>query len=228
MLMRVPSTYGSFWRTHKLHVGVAGLVVLMHAGLIYALWLARADHLPATEPVFAEVIVDKPLASAPVTATRAATKARRASSKTTARDRPQVTQSPLIVTTPQLATVSLPAETATPALAGETTNEIAGSPQAATPSTVSSDLSLACPVRTAPVYPRSARKLGETGKVSLRVELDETGRVVSSDVAQTSGYSRLDEAALDAVKSWRCQPAMRDGQALRIVSIESFEFNLND
>lgn len=227
--MRLPSTYDSFWRTHKLHIAVAGLVVLMHAGLIYALWLARADHLPATEPVFAEVIVDKPLASAPVTATKAATVARRSSSKTSVPEKQPATQNSLIVTVPQLAAVSPPAERTAPALAGHPANgEITGSPQAASLSTVSADLSLACPVRTAPVYPRSARKLGETGKVSLRVELDETGRLVSSDVAQSSGYSRLDEAALAAVKSWRCQPAMRDGQALRIVSIESFEFNLND
>lgn len=226
--MRVYSTYRSFWRTHKLHIGVAGLVVLLHAGLIYALWLARADRLPATAPVFAEVIVNKPLTSAPMTTTKPATTARRASHKTTVPDEQPATQSPVIVTAPQLVAVSQPAETVSAALASETANEIAGPPRAASPSTVSSDLSLACPVRTAPVYPRSARRLGETGKVSLRVELDETGRVVSSDVAQTSGYARLDEAALAAVKNWRCQPAMRDGHALRIVSIESFEFTLDD
>ena len=93
---------------------------------------------------------------------------------------------------------------------------------------VISDVSLACPVRTAPDYPLSARKLGETGQVLLRVEIDETGRLVASDVARSSGFSRLDEAALAAVKSWRCQPAMRDGQALRVVSIESFDFTLSD
>ena len=227
--MRVSSPNGSFWRTHKLHIAVAGLVVLLHAVLILALWLARAERLPATEPVFAEVIVDKPRAPAPVTATKAATIARRTSSKTGEPEKQPATQSPLIVTVPQLAAGSPPAEKVALALAGHSANgENGGSQQAASPSTVSTDLSLACPVRTAPVYPRSARKLGETGKVSLRVELDETGRLVSSDVAKSSGYSRLDEAALAAVKSWRCQPVMRDGQALRIVSIESFEFNLDD
>ena len=34
------------------HVGVAVLVVILHAALLYALWRARADNLPATEPVF--------------------------------------------------------------------------------------------------------------------------------------------------------------------------------
>lgn len=92
---------------------------------------------------------------------------------------------------------------------------------------VASDLSLSCPVRTAPVYPLIARKMGETGKVQVRVELDEGGALVSSEVVRSSGFARLDAAALAAVHSWRCHPALRDGQALRVVSMESFEFNLN-
>lgn len=230
-VMRVSSPNGSFWRTHKLHIAVAGLVVLLHAGLIYALWLARAERLPATEPVFAEVVADKPLA-APLTPTKAATPAaapaRLPGGQAPVPDDPPANQRPVIVTAQQLAADAPSVDTVAPALTSETANAVGGSPQVVSPTAVSSDISLACPVRTAPVYPRSARKLGESGKVSLRVELDETGRLVSSDVAQSSGYSRLDEAALAAVKSWRCQPAMRDGRALRVVSIESFEFNLND
>lgn len=98
--------------------------------------------------------------------------------------------------------------------------------QASAPIGLASDLSLSCPVRTAPVYPTLARKMGEAGSVLLRVELDETGRLVSAEVARTSGFTRLDEAALTAVKNWRCNPAMRDGQAVRVVSIESFDFKL--
>lgn len=98
----------------------------------------------------------------------------------------------------------------------------------AVPVGVIADVSLACPVRTAPVYPLTACKLGETGKVVLRIELDETGRLVASDITRSSGFARLDEAAQTAVKSWRCQPAMRDGQALRVVSMESFDFRLGD
>ena len=96
------------------------------------------------------------------------------------------------------------------------------------PVNVSSDVSLACPVRIAPVYPLLARKMGETGKVVLRIELDETGRLVANDIARSSGFTRLDEAAQAAVKNWRCQPATRDGQALRVVSMESFDFKLGD
>ncbi len=100
-------------------------------------------------------------------------------------------------------------------------------PQAAGPVTLtSSDLALVCPVRKPPPYPSVSRRLGETGKVVLRVELDETGRVSAAKVITRSGYPRLDEAALATVRTWRCQPAQRDGQAVRAVALQPFEFTL--
>lgn len=217
------------WRAHKLHLIVAGLVILLHAALLYALWRARADNLPATEPVFADVIVEKPPVPAPFTAKLRPGEGVKTSAVTPAVNSQRAAQTP-VVATPSQAQSPPPAQTVALAETIATTSVATGDTQqvvsAVTP--VASDVSLACPVRTAPVYPRSARQLGETGQVRLRVELDETGRLVSSEVAQSSGFSRLDEAALAAVKRWRCHPAMRDGQPLRIVSIESFEFNLGD
>ena len=94
------------------------------------------------------------------------------------------------------------------------------------PASLGSDLALVCPVRTPPPYPELSRRLGETGKVVLRVELDETGRVSTAQVIASSGYKRLDAAALAAVRSWRCQPAQRDGQAVRSVALQPFDFTL--
>lgn len=226
--MRVSKSL-SFWRAHKLHLVVAGLVILLHAGLLYALWRVRADNLPATEPVFADMIVERPPAPAPSAAKLRSREGVKTSAVTPAVNKSRATQTP-VVATPAHAPTPSPASTVAPSETIASTNGATDDTQqavtAVTP--VASDVSLACPVRTAPVYPRSARRLGETGQVRLRVELDETGRLVSSEVAQSSGFARLDEAALAAVKRWRCHPAMRDGQPLRIVSIESFEFNLGD
>jgi protein TonB len=91
---------------------------------------------------------------------------------------------------------------------------------------LSSELAVACPERTPPVYPPMARRLGETGKVVLRVELDETGRVSTAQVVTSSGSNRLDAAALAAVRTWRCQPAQRDGQPVRSVATQPFNFTL--
>jgi protein TonB len=99
-------------------------------------------------------------------------------------------------------------------------------PGAAGPLSLTSDLALVCPVRTPPPYPPVSRRLGETGKVVLRVELDETGRVSAAQLISSSGHPRLDDAALAAVKAWRCQPAQRDGQAVRSVAVQPFDFTL--
>ena len=101
------------------------------------------------------------------------------------------------------------------------------SPSPATgPVTLTSDLALVCTVRNPPPYPSVSRRLGETGKVVLRVELDETGRVGAAKVITSSGHPRLDAAALAAVNTWRCQPPQRDGQAVRSVALQPFEFTL--
>ena len=88
------------------------------------------------------------------------------------------------------------------------------------------ELAVACPERTPPRYPALSRRLGEEGIVVLRVELDETGRVAAAQVASSSGYARLDEAALAAVRTWRCTPAQRDGQPVRAVAMQPFKFIL--
>lgn len=94
------------------------------------------------------------------------------------------------------------------------------------PVTLGAELAVSCPERTAPAYPPLSRRMGEEGKVVLRVELDEQGHVSSARVATTSGFARLDEAALAAVKSWRCNPARRDGQPVRAVALQPFKFVL--
>lgn len=99
-------------------------------------------------------------------------------------------------------------------------------PKPAGPVTLASELAVACPERTPPVYPPLARRLSETGKVVLRVELDEAGRVSTAQVVTSSGSNRLDAAALAAVRTWRCQPAQRDGQPVRSVATQPFNFTL--
>lgn len=99
-------------------------------------------------------------------------------------------------------------------------------PLPAGPVAMSSELSVACPERSAPSYPAQSRRFGEEGVVVLRVELDETGRVAIAKVASSSGHPRLDEVALGAVRTWRCTPAMRGGQPVRALAMQPFKFVL--
>ncbi|MCX8087328.1 MAG: TonB family protein [Rhodocyclaceae bacterium] len=99
-------------------------------------------------------------------------------------------------------------------------------PLPAGPVSLGSELAVACPERSAPTYPAISRRLGEEGMVVLRVELDETGSVAQARIETSSGFKRLDEAALAAVRSWRCQPARRNGQPVRAVALQPFKFVL--
>lgn len=62
-----------------------------------------------------------------------------------------------------------------------------------------------------PPYPAESRAAGEQGLTQLHVNLDATGRPTNVSVVSSSGYSRLDGAAREAVRRWRFKPAMRDG-----------------
>lgn len=94
------------------------------------------------------------------------------------------------------------------------------------PVLLAGELSVSCTERTAPAYPRLSTRLGEQGKTVLLVELDELGRVVNVNVKTKSGFPRLDEAAINAVKTWRCSPAKRDGVAMRAFALQPFNFIL--
>ncbi|MBP6057015.1 MAG: energy transducer TonB [Nitrosomonas sp.] len=94
------------------------------------------------------------------------------------------------------------------------------------PVTLSSELSVSCPKLNAPSYPAISRRMGEEGKLVLRVELDENGRIDDAKVINSSGYERLDTAALTAVKSWQCNPSRRNGQPIRAVALQPFNFVL--
>ncbi len=94
------------------------------------------------------------------------------------------------------------------------------------PVALGGELSVVCPARQPPAYPSLSRRLGETGKVVLRVLLDEQGKVAKATVDRSSGFSRLDEAALTAVRSWRCTPAQRQGQAVEATALQPFNFVL--
>ena len=64
-----------------------------------------------------------------------------------------------------------------------------------------------------PEYPPVSRRLGEQGTVLLQVLVDEKGRATEAKVVQSSGFPRLDQAAIDGVKqNYRFVPGTRDGK----------------
>lgn len=78
----------------------------------------------------------------------------------------------------------------------------------------------------APTYPRLSRRLGEQGKVLLRVRVTVEGRAAQIIEAQSSGSTRLDEAARQAVRQWRFVPAQRGGRSVEAWVIVPIVFTL--
>jgi periplasmic protein TonB len=64
-----------------------------------------------------------------------------------------------------------------------------------------------------PAYPRLSRRLGEQGKVVLRVLIGPDGKAEQAQIVASSGYDRLDQTALSTVLGWRYVPGKRNGVA---------------
>ena len=60
-----------------------------------------------------------------------------------------------------------------------------------------------------PAYPVMSRRLAEQGRVMVRVLIGTDGSPQKAELQASSGYDRLDRAALDAVMRWRFVPGRR-------------------
>jgi protein TonB len=95
------------------------------------------------------------------------------------------------------------------------------------PIAVAPDLALACPHRPAPRYPAEARRRRQTGTVVVRAEIDERGFVTAASIEESSGHAQLDDAAVQVIRVWRCEPPMRGGEPSRGIALQPFEFILD-
>lgn len=64
-----------------------------------------------------------------------------------------------------------------------------------------------------PAYPGMSKRLGEQGKVVVRVLIGVDGVVQKAEIRQSSGFERLDQAALMTAQRWRYVPGKRGGVA---------------
>jgi protein TonB len=64
-----------------------------------------------------------------------------------------------------------------------------------------------------PPYPPISRRLGEQGKVLLRVLIGVDGQPKKAEIRKSSGFDRLDQAAMTAAMRWRYVPGKRGGVA---------------
>ena len=63
-------------------------------------------------------------------------------------------------------------------------------------------------------YPPVSRRLGEEGKVRLRVLVSVQGEPKAIEIKNSSGYARLDEAARELVRRWHFLPAKQGSRVV--------------
>jgi periplasmic protein TonB len=145
---------------------------------------------------------------------------------------PKIETPPPFVPPPDIA-IEIPADApATTAITQTTTQRpVVAPPPAAPVAQVPKTAPRSDPRRplTQPEYPPSSRRAGEAGTVILQIYVLDTGRVGDAKVMTSSGYPRLDEAALREVKrSWRLTPGTENGKPVAMWGQFAVTFKLTD
>ncbi len=78
-----------------------------------------------------------------------------------------------------------------------------------------------------PAFPMLSRKLHEEGKVLLLVQVSARGEAGAIQIKQSSGYPRLDDAAISAVRTWRFIPARRGTEPVASSVVVPLVFRLD-
>lgn len=82
---------------------------------------------------------------------------------------------------------------------------------------------------TDPEYPPASRRAGEAGTVTLKCLVSEQGRCSEISVVKSSGFPRLDEAAVkDVQRNWRFVPGKEDGKPVATWHSFNITFKLTD
>lgn len=202
------------------------LVVGAHAGAAAWWWQSRPEPAPLVEsaPIMVSMVPSEapllPVPPQPKPLKQSAPPAPAAPPKVVAAPRPILSAAPSPAPAPMVVpapVVAAPAPTPAPAAAPAVQSTPAAAPAGAEVSRapaqprefhVSAVTYLVPPVLT---YPRVSRELGESGIVLINVLVDELGRPREIQVLRSSGYPRLDQQAVQAMRAARFKPYVEDG-----------------
>ncbi len=216
----------------------------MHAAAIVLAWQTVADEQPELDiaPAVLQAVMLAPSVE-PITQPAAVTPPPvkpQTPAKPTAKPVPAkpVKQPPrqtqVKQTVPAKPAVTAPSKVtaaATPAVNTPTPSTTAKpSPSAAQPATPTVQLPLSDAAglnNKPPMYPKMSRKLKEQGRVILLLLVKADGTVAEVRIQRSSGFNRLDQAALNAVKRWTFIPAKQQGQAIDYWYEMPLNFTLN-
>lgn len=211
-------TSGRYGSHRSVSIGTILLVLLVHAVAIFAMIQVRSHYIRHQEEKLTVVNLTPPppppAEDVPPPPARPEIVAP-----------PPIVQTPLapppVMTTPEPSPVTAKIAVAAPL-------PPASAPSApAAPSTVQAgDISAQMLSGKPPRYPVESRRKHEQGTVLLSLVVGLDGRVASISVSRGSGFARLDDAALDAVRGWRWSPIIRNGQPVMVKGVVEIPFVL--
>lgn len=219
---------------------VAVGVLAAHAIMLTAAWLHR--NAPPPKSVEVQTITAQLITPAPIAQQVAAESIPQpAPPKPVPRVKPKVEPKPVQKAarlTPQPVAQS-PAPAPTPAPAADPTPAPAApapAAPAAAPGPARETMQVSAPKNVPtlqcnfvkPDYPSMSRRRGESGTAYVHFVVGVTGKIESIDLQKSSGYPRLDDAALDAMRSTTCRPYIENGQAIRAARTQPYSFGLTD
>jgi protein TonB len=187
--------------------GVGALLSIAAHGVIIGLFLmARGPEISAPVPLSVRVLSAAPESQQPVPIPEY---------------KPVLTRATFTVPLPDIAVAST-APAAAIMVAASSTAAPDPTPPAPTPPRFDADYLNNPP----PHYPPLSRRLREEGTVLVRVYVLPNGMPQVVELKHSSGCSRLDDSALQAVRKWRFLPARRGHEAVAAWVVVPIAFSL--
>jgi periplasmic protein TonB len=218
----------------------AAIVVALHAALIAIVLTKRDTATPAapeSHTITAELLRPEPVAvQAPIQPTPVR---RTPPVPQVTREKPKVRPAPIALPAAQapsphqietpVSAEATPTAPAAPEPGPSAAEPAHGKPaMAATATSAPKNVShLDCRI-VQPDYPMQSKRRGESGIVYVRFVVGVTGQIENIELKQSSGFGRLDDSALAAIRDSSCKPYMENGEPVRAAYIKPFDFNLHD
>ncbi|MBA4114696.1 MAG: energy transducer TonB [Verminephrobacter sp.] len=216
------STYDRFAQPRGLsrNALIAIGVVLLHVGALWALQtglLRRAVEIIVPATLLTEYVSPPaPVTQAAPPPPAPAPKPQRPTQVKAPAPRPAPEPLPIADTTPSPNAITVSPAKADPEPPAPITAAGPATPTSAPPAPAAPKIELpssnaAYLQNPAPAYPAISKRMGEQGKVVLRVFISTDGLPQKIEINQSSGFDRLDRQAQDTVLRWKFVPGKRNG-----------------
>lgn len=216
-------------------LGIAALVLLLHGVLVLSLRLSASPTLPATAVVMAvEMIQLAPVLEPAQKVVQSAPKPEPEPVKPVDKVPPPVVEKAAI-SLPKVEKLKVHSTRVNKPKPQPETQPFSHTPVPVSMKAPPVNQAVTPPVFNAaylnnppPDYPRLSRKLREQGTVILSVQVSTSGQAEAVSVNRSSGFERLDQVAVIAVKRWRFVAAKQGDQPVVARVIVPLVFSLGD